>query len=46
MLSQSKYAVHEQATNLFNSNGGTSKGIVNLNSAFEKAVIKAYRQSV
>ncbi len=38
MLSQPKSAMHQQAAKLFqHSTGGTSKGIVNLNSAFEKA---------
>jgi hypothetical protein len=37
MLSQHKSAVHKQAAKFFNSTCGTSKGIVNLHSAIEKA---------
>jgi hypothetical protein len=37
MLSQPKSAVHQQAAELFQHTGGTSKGIYDLNSAFENA---------
>jgi hypothetical protein len=46
MLSQTKTAVHKQAAigppSYFNSTGGISKGIVNLNSAFENLLEQKY----